>query len=373
MRTIVNMIARMHQRFDFSVITRDHDGRLDRKSYDSVKINSWNSVEKAQVFYLSKDNVKISKIRELINETQPDVIYINSYFAAFSIYLLKLLKLRLIPKVNVILAPCGELSDGALALKTFKKRGFIGFAKACGLYRDVIWKASTDLEKKEIEKVKRKEGRIFVAPDLPPRQLIENYSHLLKPEKKSGEARMVFLARFYPKKNFKWILNLLSSLEGNLRIDIYGPLEDQKYWEECLSIINNLPENIKVNYQGSVPFERAVKILLKYHFFILPTLGENFGHVFLEALAAGCPLIISDKTPWTNLEEKNIGWDISLLNPEKWIETLNYCINLDDAEFLRLSNRARDFAVRWLGDERLERDTLRVLEYALTSASRSSS
>ena len=56
------------------------------------------------------------------------------------------------------------------------------------------------------------------------------------------------------------------------------------------------------------------KNLFEYHFFILPTLGENFGHVFIEALAAGCPLIISNRTPWLELEKKGIGWDIPLEN-----------------------------------------------------------
>jgi glycosyltransferase involved in cell wall biosynthesis len=43
--------------------------------------------------------------------------------------------------------------------------------------------------------------------------------------------------------------------------------------------------------------------MFEYDFFVLPTIGENFGYVFLEALAAGCPLITSDRTPWTTLRK----------------------------------------------------------------------
>lgn len=122
MRTIVNMVDRLKNRFEFFIITRDHDGKLDRRQYTTVKINQWNFVRDAEVFYLSKDNLKISKIRELILQVKPDVIYSNSHFATLTLYLLILKKLKVIPKINIILAPCGELSEGALRLNPEKKK-----------------------------------------------------------------------------------------------------------------------------------------------------------------------------------------------------------------------------------------------------------
>ena len=34
----------------------------------------------------------------------------------------------------------------------------------------------------------------------------------------------------------------------------------------------------------------------------LPSKGENFGHIIMESLAASTPVIISDLTPWKDLE-----------------------------------------------------------------------
>jgi glycosyltransferase involved in cell wall biosynthesis len=187
----------------------------------------------------------------------------------------------------------------------------------------------------------------------------------MKPRKKSGQVKMIFLSRFMKKKNFKWLLENISNIRGELEIDIYGPLEDAEYWSKCEKIIATLPENIKVEAKGSVPHEEVLATLVKYHFFIMPTLGENFGHIFLESLAAGCPLIISDKTPWLNLEEKQIGWDLTLEEPEVWSEKLNYCISLDQTEYSWLSNNARQFAQTVLSDKANEEDTLRVLNYAM--------
>lgn len=368
MRTIVNMVDRLHDRFDFWIITRDHDGRLNKESYTSVNVDKWNKIQNAQVFYLPKDKIKFSKLRELILEVQPDSIYTNSYFATLAVYMLILRKLTLIPKCNVIVAPCGELSDGALSLKAKKKKVFNKSSKISNLYGDIIWKASNELEKAEIEKVKGKGGRIFIAPDLSPKTIFANYDKSLKPKKIRGAAKMVFLSRFMAKKNFKWLLGFLDKVQGNLLIDIYGPLEDENYWLECLEIIKKLPPNIKVEAKGTIPHEKVAETLLNYHFFILPTLGENFGHVFLEALAAGCPLMISDRTPWLDLEKKEIGWDISLDKSNEWLAKLNYCIGLDDITYSKLSHNARDFVCEWLQKPEIEESTLSILNYSVSNS-----
>ncbi len=363
MRSIVNMVARFKNRFDFRVVTFDHDG--DGEPYTTVNINDWNEIEGTQVYYLSKDKIKISKLRQLIEEAQPDSIYLNSVFSVMSVFVLTLRKLKLIPPMGIILAPEGELSEGALKLKATKKKAFTKFAKSSGLYRDLIWKTTAEPEKKEAESFKGRGGKIFIAPNLPARNFLEGYRQELKPKKKVGEANMVFLSRFMRKKNFKWLVDNLKKIEGELKIDIIGPLEDEVYWNETQKSINNLPPNIKVEYKGHIENEMVQQKLFEYHFFILPTLGENFGHVFIEALAAGCPLIISDRTPWLNLEKQGIGWDLPLEKPCKWQEKINHCISLDDVSYRELSKISREFARRWAENPIILENTLTVLENSL--------
>lgn len=364
LRTLVNMVERFKDRFDFRIITRDHDG--DKIPYTSVKINDWNTIEDTQVFYLSKDKVKLSKLRELISNVNPELIYINSVFSTLSIFLLTLKRLKLVTKMPIILAPEGELSDGALQLKAKKKKAFIKFAKNVGLYKDLIWKVTAEPEKSETERFKGSGGEIIIAPNMPSKTVFENYRQELKPRKNVGEAKLIFLSRFMRKKNFKWLIDNLFEVQGRLEIDVYGPLEDEIYWKETKQSIADLPGNIQVNYKGHIAHEEVLETLFKYHFFILPTLGENFGHVFVEALAAGCPLIISDRTPWVGLENKQkIGWDIPLETPEKWVEIINYCIGLDDAAYSNLSSNARRFACQWLANPEIEESTLGVLNRGL--------
>lgn len=365
MRTIVNIVDLLKEKFDFKIITRDHDGKSDKTAYKTVKINQWNDFQGSEVFYLPEDSFKFPALYKLIRQVKPEKIYTNSFFSSLAIRALILKKLRLVSDVEFIVAPCGELTPDALKLKSLKKRMFISAAKILRLYRNVIWKASTEIEAAEIKNIEAKAADILVAPDLLLKTILADYQPASKPEKISGEARLVFVSRFVRKKNFKWLLEFLHRAKGNLSIDIYGPLEDGEYWRECLEIIKTLPENIKVTSRGSIKHEEIVKTLTGYHFFILPTLNENFGHVCLEALAAGCPLIISDGTPWLRLEEKEIGWDLSLTDKSAWIEKLNYCINMNEAEYRHLSACSRRFAEEWINDGEIVAATEKVLRYKL--------
>lgn len=365
MRTIVNMVESLNYYYDFWIITRDHDGKLDCESYKNIKINEWNKIQEAKVFYLSKDMVKMSKLHELIKHTEPDILFFNSYFSTLTIYTLILHRLKFIKLLNKVVAPCGELSEGGLSLKNTKKKVFLFFANIFGIYRKVIWKASSVLEEAEIHKISGQDSKVFIAPDILPKQILPNFDQSLKPQKKIGMARLVFLSRFMRKKNFKFLLEVLTEIKGDLLIDVWGPLEDLSYWEECLELIKTLPSNIKVETKGAIPFEAVATKLFEYHFFVLPTLGENFGHVFIEALSAGCPLLISDRTPWVNLAEKEIGWDIALENPTQWRHCINNIIALDDDSYSHLSNKSRKFAIKLLSSDSFVQKTRDIIDFAL--------
>lgn len=364
-RTLANMVDRLGEQFDFRIITRDHDGSAVKTSYTTVNISEWNQVGRARVYYLSKAEVSARRLTALINECGADAIYLNSFFSRLSIMYLTMLRFRRTPKKPVVMAPEGEFSPGALSLNPLRKRLYIANAKVLLLSKSFTWKAASEEEKSDITRELGRGLDIHVSPNMPPKMIYPEFDRSAKPSKKKGEARMIFLSRFMRKKNFNWLLENLRGIDGKLAFDICGTLEEKDYWEECQRITATLHENISIRSLGPIPHEEVSATLAKYDFFVLPTLGENFGHVFIEAFASGLPLIISDRTPWRGLAAKGIGWDLPLEKPDEWIKAIQATVSMDNYQYQQMSAAARKFAVEWLSDPEIERSNIAMLNAAL--------
>jgi glycosyltransferase involved in cell wall biosynthesis len=364
MRTLVNMVDRLQDEFDFRIITRDHDGRKDLTPYDSVKLGEWNTVRGAEVYYLTKTQVSAKVLKLLIRETAPAAIYLNSFFSLLTVSVLLLRRFRKIGPVPVILAPEGELSPGGLAIKYLKKTAYLAFARMSGLLGGLIWKAASEPEKEDINRNFGPLENVFIAPNLPPRGSdVDSTPGGIK--KAAGSVSFVFLSRIARKKNLNWFIELLLQIEGDIRLDVYGPMEDESYFAATRELVAKLGEGIRVKFFGPLDHTKVASVLPGYHFFLLPTLGENFGHVFIEALEAGLPLVTSDRTPWRDLESSGIGWDTPLESPESWLAVIDRCIQMDEAEHAEMSRRARRFVLDWLNDPELERSNREVLCFAV--------
>jgi glycosyltransferase involved in cell wall biosynthesis len=170
-------------------------------------------------------------------------------------------------------------------------------------------------------------------------------------QKQIGQIRLVFLSRISRMKNLDFALELLTGINANIEFDIFGPIEDQKLWKECQKIIKNLSAKIRVTYRGSLQPDKVIETLSTYHLMVFPTRGENFGHIILESLLAGCPVLISDQTPWRNLSIKGAGWDFPLSDPDKFRDVLRQCIKMDDAGFQSISLNAHKVASDFIQHE----------------------
>ncbi|MGC4099092.1 MAG: hypothetical protein QM706_18430 [Nitrospira sp.] len=73
--------------------------------------------------------------------------------------------------------------------------------------------------------------------------------------------------------------------------------------------------------------------------------------MIVEALLAGCPVLISDQTPWRDLQTKGVGWDLSLADPQRFREVLQSCIDMDQAAFSALSKQAWEYGMKVLRED----------------------
>ncbi len=108
-------------------------------------------------------------------------------------------------------------------------------------------------------------------------------------------------------------------------------------------------------------------MLAGYHLLVLPTRGENFGHVILEALLAGCPVLVSDQTPWRGLASRRAGWDLPLAAPDRFRAAVDEVVAMDGPTFADWSSRAVAFGASSAADPAVVEANRGILELALAS------
>jgi glycosyltransferase involved in cell wall biosynthesis len=360
-----NLVDFIGDAFDLYVFTRDRD-LTDKNPYAHIREMEWQTVGRARVLYTS--DLSLGHLRTRAFEVKPDIIYLNSFFSPLVIRILCLRKLRLLPKCAFVLAPRGEFSPGALNVKPLKKTLYKNCALRAGLYDELVWQASSELEEGQIAAVLGSAGRkqpcIRVAWDLPSRDWLQATAKPSKKPKIAG-GRFLFVSRISPVKNLLFALEMLANLKGRVEFDIFGPIDDERYWEDCQKRIKAMPGNVFVRYQGMIPRELVPSVILGYDFFLLPTQGENFGYVILEASAAGCPVILSDQTPWREVTERGAGWALPLEDRESWGRVLQQCVDMEPEAYAALSLNARMFVEGWATSADPRDQTIRLFNLAL--------
>ncbi len=351
-RTLTNLITHLGEELDFRILTADRD-LDDVRPYPDIRPNVWTQRTHEHVCYLSPDQRKFLAFRHHLTQESYDILYLNSFFSKLTVHAVTYRRLGLLPARPWIIAPRGEFSPGALQIKWPKKRLFLTVAGVSGLYRDLIWQASSEFEAEDIRRVVARfrldsEPTILVAPNLPSER--REAVSTVRPAKDSGTARIVFLSRIARMKNLSFALQQLARVKGEVTFNIYGPKEDKTYWRVCQQLIADLPGNVKVSYLGPVEPDQASSIFAAYHAFLFPTLGENFGHVILESLSAGCPVITSDRTPWRGLEARRAGWDLPLGCPDGFVDAIQRVVDMDQSTWEIWSRGARKVAQEFIND-----------------------
>ena len=360
-----NLIEHLKDDYEFYVLTRDTD-YCETTPYPNVISNAWNTLPNgAKVYYLSTCKLGIQQLIRVCKTIEFDVVYVNGIYSVY-FSLFPLLYFKYFTQKKVVVAARGMLSDHTFSSKKGKKRLFYTLAKHLGLYNKITFHATNDNEASQIRKNVGFKGAIKVAPNLPPQIHVAGSRTRLKIP---GEVKLISIARISPEKNTLFALEVLEKVssikyhESSIKLifDLYGTIYNASYWKECQLVINRLPSNITVNFCGSLEKEKVQATLKEYDFLFMPSQGENFGHSIIESLLAGCPVIISDRTPWRNLQKEErqqttdnrqqkaedrpltsgllspsntgVGWDVPLEKPELFVQIIGQCCLMGQEEY----------------------------------------
>lgn len=349
-KSVANLCHLLQDAYQFKVITGNKD--IDGTDLNTAS-NQWVTGKAGEkIMYLSKEN-KREKIKQLIQNEPFSILHINGLFSFYFSILPLILTLKKRKQIKVVVSPRGMLSPSALKIKSLKKQLFLFLSKLFGLYKQVVWHATSDKEVLEIKKHFGEMVSLNFAPNIPTKPELQDR----KLTKKPNQLSLVCITRISPIKNLHLIFEILSNINsGNeINFNLYGPSEDKEYELKLKKAAELLPANIKVDFSGTITPDKIPQMLTQHHLFILPTQGENYGHAIFEAMSNGVPVVISDQTPWKELKSNKAGFELPFNKPEAWEETLQFFLNMDEAEWNQWREGAFQFAkYNYKGEQLIE-------------------
>lgn len=322
----------------FYVVTRNTDLNS-TTPYPKIQVNTWQESfqENVQVYYLNEKTLNENFILKIYTELEPDRIYLNSMWSP---------KFTLTPlsvcrksgwSQKVVLAPRGMLKPAAFNQKGFKKKLFLFFAKANNTFGNICWHATSEIERDEILQLFPK-ANIRIAPN------ISNAAFTAVKKELSSPFIILTVGRISPEKGYLEAIEAIRNWNPKQAVqwDIVGLKENSEVVKKILEAGKDF-SSVKIQIHGHKNQDELKTYYKTAHLFFLPSRGENYGHAIAEALCYGIPIVISNETPWKNLEEASAGKSTSL-NPEKLSESLDFFLNLSEYEYQQWSQGALNYA-----------------------------
>lgn len=322
--SISNLVAALGQ--EFPIVSRGQDLN-ERENLEGIRVDTW--TDSKRNYFVGMGFLSLLCYLKLLRSNSKEVFYINGIFDW---------KINFLPMVTgkkLIISPRGMLQQGALKNGSIKKGFYLAICRYQLKTKDVIWHATDEVEYQDIQIIFGESQKVQIISNIP------NYfkQDIIKSPKSTEEIKLVYYSLISQKKQLHIVLKSIEKSSFSISLDIFGPVKDEIYWKECMQIINQ-SEKLKVNvrYKSTLSMIDLPDVLPKYDYFILPTLGENFGHAIFEALNCYLPVITSSKTPWCFKEDEDFGF---ILDDEPTDEFWEKLRSISDVEYHNMCLNAR--------------------------------
>lgn len=341
-RSVHSLVNTSCKTFELFILTSDRD--LNGELPLLVKRNTWAELDGAGVYYATISSPrKLLRGIHALKQKKPLLLHFNSFFnPQLTILPLLLWRFGYWGRVKILLSPRGEFGEGALGRRSLKKRVYIAVFRLLGIQRHVIWHSTAPHETEAIRAMWGEDARIIYRENdtlLPPKAV--------SPKRvKADPLRLVYLSRIVEHKGLHLALTALAGVSAPVVFDIYGNPEDAAYVRHCEEIVSELPGNVAVRFLGSLSPDQVQSVLGEYDALLLPTAGENFGHVIAEALAASVIVVTTPTTPWTEIISGGAGLIVER-TPEAWTAAVSELNSLSEPKLLQMRKVAGDSYTRW--------------------------
>ena len=329
--SVMNMAKLLSDKYDIFIIASGK--RFLDNSPLEVEKNNWILKDDYNIFYLK--NYNIFKIQSLVREVKPSFIYLNSFYSLKWTFMPLIFFMK--GNTKIIIAPRGNFSHKDVNKFSYKKSIYLVITKLIISKMDIRWHFTSSYEYNLTYPFLK--NRLINDSSF----IIENI-HIAPPIKNtnikvSNDIKILYFGRIHPKKNLKLAIDIVSEIKElkSYKFDIFGTIEKPEYFDTLKQSFN---ENI--TYLGPYSHENVHEILENYDVFLFLTQGENYGHTIAEALSSGLPVIISQHTPWSEIDQHG-GYVVDIDNKQLCKSTIKKFYQMDHDEWKTMSQNAMSF------------------------------
>ncbi|MFX1466707.1 MAG: glycosyltransferase family 4 protein, partial [Promethearchaeota archaeon] len=275
-----------------------------------------------------------------------DIDIVNAHFAipsAFPGILAK--KLTETPSVVTVIG--GDIYDPSKTKNLFRRFFLNPSCRYVLKNADSLTSISQDIKNRAMALVERKD--ITVIP-------YGVNTDLFNPNKRKNSKRKEFdwknskiilsVGRLIKRKGYEYLLNAIPKVLRDFPESLFVIVGDGPERTHLTQLINKLEINDNVLFLGNVSNENLPEIYANSDLFILPSLHEGLGIVYLEAMASGLPIITTNSGGMRDLiNSGQTGMLIEPKNSDRIAESIN--VLLSDEKLARyLANNGRTLVER---------------------------
>ena len=265
-----------------------HEQIINYLSFSFI-FNLWNDIKKSELVYIQY------------------IFHYTSVIALFYSFLLR---------KKVILCARGSLSSWGMSYKKKLIKKIWIFFLVRPFVKNILWQACSHLEASDIKACFEDAyiEIIYDGVDVNEFTLTENISKINLVKKYTdldfeSVSEVIFsMGRLHRIKRFDVLIDAFSIyLKENPDAKLLIAGSDYGIKNDLMNKINNLNLDDSVFLIGFLESYEKKELFNNVDVFALCSDFESFGLVVAEALASGCPVIISDKTHWSDIQINNCG------------------------------------------------------------------
>jgi glycosyltransferase involved in cell wall biosynthesis len=264
----------------------------------------------------------------------------NAFFHFHGLWMWHNLIPLFVPRINFVYSTHGSITPNFLNNISFYRAIYFKYVQKQVLNRARVVLATSEMEKHNLIEAGIEATRISVLP-LFNDETVDNL--LDKVARTKQVRRFIFVGRLAPIKNLELVLDTFTDdLFSECSLLIVGPLCDPY----SIALEQKYSRFDNICFSGAKTTDLVKDVLRDADCLLLPSFSENFSFAALEAIQSGCRLIVSSKTPWSELAASFVLFEFDPVSQnefsEKLAEVINYSTTrqIDPGELKKFTGHA---------------------------------